>query len=87
MKAVAGLLQTLLLKGLVPAAPQQCGSVRLVPLLRPQVRAICGWRCSAIASPLSVVALDGPPDGMQPGGAILEGLKYIGYIPHGLVVL
>lgn len=86
MKAVAGLLQTLLLKGLVPAAPQQCGSVRLVPLLRPQVRGDLRLALQRYRQPLSVVALDGPPDGMQPGGAILEGLKYIGYIPHGLVV-
>lgn len=86
MKSIPGLMQTLSLSGLVPAAPQQCGAVRLVPLLRRQVRGDLRLALQRYREPLSVVAIDGKPDGGRPDGVLREGLKYIGYIPHGLVV-
>lgn len=86
MKATPGLLHSLSIRGLQPAAPQQCGAIRLVPLLRQHVRPDLRLALQRYRQPLAVVAIDGQPDGEGAQGAIREGLKYIGYIPHGLVV-
>lgn len=86
MKANPGLLQSLSLQGLVPAPPQQCGAVRLVPLLRAQVRNDLRLSLRSHAEPLTMVALDGEPDGLRGDRFIHNGLKYFGYVPHGMVV-
>jgi hypothetical protein len=86
VKATAGLLETLSLTGLVPGPPQQCGAVRLLPLLRAQVREDLRLSLRRYGEPLGVVALDGEPDGLRADRGLGPGLKYIGYVPHGLVV-
>lgn len=66
------------LQGLVPAPPQQYGGVRLIPLLRPTVRADLRLGLRRYKQTFAAVALD---------GAIAEpGLRYLAYVPHGLVL-
>ncbi len=86
MKVTTGLLQTLSLQGLVPAPPQQCGAVRLLPLLRSQVRDDLRLSLRRYDEPMGMVALQGEPDSLRADRGIVPGLKYIGYVPHGLVV-
>lgn len=74
--------QTLSLRGLEPAAPQQLGAVRLVPLLRSQVGGDLRLSLRRYKDAFGVVALDGEPDGRR----LNPGLKYMGYVPHGLVM-
>lgn len=75
-------LQVLSLAGLEPAPPQQLGAVRLVPLLRSKVPGDLRLALRRYKDALGVVALDGEPDGRR----INPGLKYMGYVPHGLVM-
>lgn len=82
MKTKPDLLKSLSLDGLVPGPPQQLGSVRLVPLLRERPSSDLRLALRRYKSPLGVVALDGEPDNR----VIHAGLKYMGYVPHGLIM-
>ncbi len=70
--------RTLKLQGLDLAPAQTYGNVRLVPLLRREVRADLRLARRSYDEPLGVVSLDGEI------GA--PGIKYMSFIPHGLVV-
>lgn len=83
MKTRPDLLKTLSLDGLTPGPPQQLGAVRLVPLLRERPSSDLRLALRRYKSPLGVVALEGDPDGR---GVIHEGLKYMSYVPHGLIM-
>jgi hypothetical protein len=82
MKARADTIKSLSLEGLEPGPPQQLGSVRLVPLLRSRPGSDLRLALRRYKAPLGVVALDGEPDGR----VFHDGLKYMGYVPHGLVM-
>ncbi|HET9956010.1 MAG TPA: hypothetical protein VFQ61_16000 [Polyangiaceae bacterium] len=72
------LLQRLQLRGLELAPPQVWGGIRLVPLLRREVREDLRLFRRTYDEPVGVVGLEG--DALGPG------LKYVSYIPHGLIV-
>lgn len=72
------LLEQLTLRGLELAPAQVWGGIRLVPLLRREIREDLRLGKRDYDEDLAVVALEGKP--MAPG------LKYISYIPHGLVM-
>lgn len=72
------LLEQLTLRGLEVAPAQVWGGIRLVPLLRRDVREDLRLGKRDYDDALTVVALEGQPMG--------PGLKYLSYIPHGLVM-
>ena len=78
MKKRGLLIDNLDLHGLEIAPSQGWGGVRLVPLLRTNVREDLRLARREYDENLSVVSLDGELLG--------AGLKYLSYIPHGLVV-
>ncbi|MBW4562377.1 MAG: hypothetical protein KME32_14735 [Mojavia pulchra JT2-VF2] len=72
------LLTDISLKGLEIAPSQVWGSVRIVPLLRRQVRGDLRLLRRSYNEDITVVSLD---------GEITEpGMKYFSYVPHGLVM-
>ncbi|MFO0579300.1 MAG: hypothetical protein U1A78_35305 [Polyangia bacterium] len=71
------LITQLRLKGLRPATPQQHGAIRLIPLLRDDVRGDLRLSRRRYAD-LAAVTLDGELHG--------PGLRYIAFVPHGLVM-
>src|SRR3569833_3743687 len=71
------LLETIRLQGLTPAPPQLLGAIRLVPLLRDQVRDDLRLALRSYQNPLAMVKLEGPLS--EPG------IVYGSYIPHALV--
>lgn len=66
------------LRGLDPAPAQVLGDVRLVPLLRREVRGDLRLASRRYGDDLTMVSLE--------KGALDPGPKYFSYIPHGLVV-
>lgn len=72
------LIETLALSGLEIAPSQVCGSVRLVPLLRRNAPGDLRLAKRAYAEDVAVVSLDGP--------LLAPGIKYLSYVPHGLVL-
>jgi hypothetical protein len=72
------LISDISLKGLEIAPSQVWGSVRLVPLLRCQVRSDLRLLRRNYNEDLTVVSLEGQM--MEPG------MKYFSYVPHGLVL-
>ena len=71
------LITRLVLKGLRPATPQQHGAIRLIPLLRDDVRGDLRLSRRRYAD-LAAVTLDGELHG--------PGLRYVSFVPHGLVM-
>jgi hypothetical protein len=78
MAKSAHLLQQLTLAGLSIAPAQTWGNVRLVPVVRRGAPGDLRLAKRAYEEPVSVVSLDG---GLMDGG-----VKYVSYIPHGLVL-
>lgn len=78
MPAAATLIETLTLNGLTIAPSQVRGTVRLVPLLRRDAPGDLRLAKRAYKEDVAVVSLDGPLLG--------PGIKYVSYIPHGLVM-
>jgi hypothetical protein len=74
----AKLLTELALRGLEIAPSQVRGAIRIVPLLRPRVRQDLRLLRRTYNENVAVVSLEG--EMMAPG------LKYISYVPHGLVL-
>jgi hypothetical protein len=70
--------EKLSLRGLSPAPAQTWGAIRLVPLIRSDVRADLRLTRRAYEEDVGVALIDG-----RPGGS---GLAYVSFIPHGLVV-
>ncbi|WNG37223.1 hypothetical protein F0U61_28775 [Archangium violaceum] len=68
----------LLPTGLRLAPAQAWGSIRLVPVLRDEVRGDLRFARRTYDDDLTVVALK--------GGLMEPGLKYVSYVPHGLVM-
>ncbi|QLE56619.1 hypothetical protein [Nostoc sp. TCL26-01] len=78
MKKTNSLLTDISLQGLQIAPSQIQGSVRIVPLLRQQVRGDLRLLRRAYDEDIAIVSLE---------GKITEpGMKYLSYIPHGLVM-
>lgn len=75
--AKSNLLHTLSLKGLEIAPSQVWGTVRIVPLLRHQVRDDLRLMRRNYQEDLAIVALDNKRD---------RGMKYFSYVPHALVL-
>lgn len=73
----SSLLHTLNLKGLEIAPSQVWGAVRIVPLLRHQVRNDLRLMRRNYQEDLSIVSLDSKGD---------RGMKYVSYVPHALVL-
>lgn len=78
MPKKAPLLQAIALRGLEIAPSQVWGSIRIVPLLRKQVRYDLRLLRRDYSSDATVVSLEGE--------LLAPGLKYISYVPHGLVL-
>jgi hypothetical protein len=78
MSKKAPLLDAISLKGLEIAPSQVWGAVRLVPLIRRQVQRDLRLFKRNYQDDLAVVSLEGHQLG--------EGLSYISYVPHGLVL-
>lgn len=78
MSKKASLCQAIALKGLEIAPSQVWGAVRLVPLLRRQVRQDLRLAKRSYDEDVTVVSLEGTQLG--------AGLSYISYVPHGLVL-
>ncbi|WP_338865870.1 ARPP-2 domain-containing protein [Myxococcus stipitatus] len=74
----ARLIQRLELQGLRLAPSQVWGQVRLVPVLRDEVRGDLRFAHRNYGDAVSVVSVQGAP--------AARGLKYVSYIPHGLVM-
>jgi hypothetical protein len=73
------------LGGLIIAPSQVLGSVRLVPLLRPNAPGDLRLYRRAYHEHAAVVALDGDaPVGKE--AIFSRGTKYLSYVPHGLVL-
>ena len=70
-------MKTLDLHGLDLAPAQAWGSVRLVPLIRRRVREDLRLARRRYDEDLAVVSLD--------GGILDAGIKYVSFVPHGLV--
>lgn len=70
-------MKTLHLHGLDLAPAQAWGSVRLVPLIRRRVREDLRLARRRYDEDLAVVSLD--------GGILDAGIKYVSFVPHGLV--
>lgn len=73
----SSLLHTLNLKGLEIAPSQVWGAVRIVPLLRHQVRNDLRLMRRNYQEDLSIVSLDSKGE---------RGMKYVSYVPHALVL-
>ncbi|NER33112.1 MAG: hypothetical protein F6J93_03370 [Oscillatoria sp. SIO1A7] len=78
MAAKNKLLQELGLRGLSIAPSQVRGAIRIVPLLRKNVRYDLRLERRAYNEDLTIVSLEGQ--------MLEEGMKYISYVPHGLVL-
>lgn len=78
MAAKNKLLQNLALRGLSIAPSQVRGAIRIVPLLRRNVRYDLRLERRAYNENLTIVSLEGQ--------LLEEGMKYISYVPHGLVL-
>ena len=78
MAAKNKLLQELALRGLSIAPSQVRGAIRIVPLLRRNVRYDLRLERRAYNENLTIVSLEGQ--------MLEEGMKYISYVPHGLVL-
>lgn len=76
MKSKGLLLEEVELRGLELAPPQVWGGVRLVPILRRAVHEDLRLTQRRYDEAMTVVSLDSDP----------AGLKYVSYIPHGLVM-
>lgn len=76
MKSKGLLLEEVELRGLELAPPQVWGGIRLVPLLRRAVHEDLRLTKRSYDEAMTVVSLDSDP----------AGLKYVSYIPHGLVM-
>lgn len=76
MKSKGLLLEEVELRGLELAPPQVWGGVRLVPILRRTVHEDLRLTQRRYDEAMTVVSLDSDP----------AGLKYVSYIPHGLVM-
>ena len=74
----SSLLENVALRGLTLAPPQVWGGVRLVPLLRQDIREDLRLAKRSYSEDTTVVALDGELLG--------AGTKYISYVPHALVM-
>jgi hypothetical protein len=72
------LIENLALRGLAVAPSQVWGGVRLVPLLRENVREDLRLARRRYDDNLSIVSLD--------GHLLDSGVKYLSYVPHALVV-
>lgn len=72
------LLTNISLKGLEIAPSQVRGSIRIVPLLRHQVRGDLRLMRRAYNEDITVVSLEGEMKA--------PGMKYLSYVPHGLVM-
>jgi hypothetical protein len=71
-------LETLELTGLELAPPQTSGGIRLVPLLRKHARDDLRLARRSYADDITVVSIDGE--------LRAPGVKYVSYVPHGLVM-
>lgn len=71
-------VKRILLQGLRLAPAQMWGSIRLVPVLRDEVRGDLRFARRAYDDDLTLVSLK--------GGLMEPGLKYVSYVPHGLVM-
>ena len=78
MTSKAPLLEKLSLKGLKIAPSQACGCLRLVPLLRPQVRGDLRLIRRSYEEDITAVSLE--------NHATKPNLHYISYVPHGLIL-
>lgn len=78
MASVPNLIETLTLNGLTIAPSQVRGTVRLVPLLRRDAPGDLRLAKRAYREDVAVVSLDGP--------LLAPGIKYMSYVPHGLVL-
>jgi hypothetical protein len=78
VKTRAVLLENVSLRGLSVAPPQVCGGIRIVPLIRGTVRDDLRLAKRSYDEDLMVVSLDGE--------LLKPGLKYLSYVPHGLVL-
>lgn len=78
MTARTPLLETAVLRGLEVAPSQVWGGIRIVPLLRQEIREDLRLAKRSYAEDLMVVSLDGE--------LLAPGVKYLSYVPHGLVV-
>src|SRR5262245_38722053 len=78
MSKSASFLRKLTLEGLSIAPSQSFGAVRLVPLIRRNVREDLRLAKRSYDERAAVVSLE--------GGLLDRGPAYISYIPHGLVV-
>jgi hypothetical protein len=72
------LLEEVVLRGLDVAPSQVWGGIRIVPLLRKEIRDDLRLARRTYDEDLMVVSLDGE--------LLAPGIKYISYVPHGLVV-
>lgn len=78
MTSRSPLLDAVLLRGLEVAPSQVWGGVRIVPLLRKEIRPDLRLAKRSYAEDFMVVSLDGE--------LLAPGIKYMSYVPHGLVV-
>ena len=78
MAHAAHLIETLTLNGLEIAPSQVRGMVRLVPLLRRDAPGDLRLARRAYKDDVAVVSLDGP--------LLAPGIKYVSYVPHGMVM-
>lgn len=78
MASVPNLIETLTLNGLTIAPSQVRGTVRLVPLRRRDAPGDLRLAKRAYREDVAVVSLDGP--------LLAPGIKYMSYVPHGLVM-
>lgn len=72
------LLETAALRGLELAPSQVWGGIRMVPLLRQEIREDLRLAKRSYAEDVMLVSLDGE--------LLTPGIKYLSYVPHGLVV-
>jgi hypothetical protein len=78
MSTRAALLEAVALRGLEVAPSQVWGGIRIVPLLRRVIRPDLRLAARAYDETAMIVSLDGE--------LLAPGVKYISYVPHGLVV-
>jgi hypothetical protein len=78
MSKKAHLIENIALKGLEIAPSQVWGAIRIVPLIRQNVRYDLRLSSRNYDANVAVVSLEG--EMMAPG------VKYISYVPHGLIL-
>ncbi|HEY9692259.1 MAG TPA: hypothetical protein V6D15_08650 [Oculatellaceae cyanobacterium] len=78
MSKKAHLIENIALKGLEIAPSQVWGAIRIVPLIRQNVRYDLRLSSRNYDSDITIVSLEG--EMMAPG------VKYISYVPHGLIL-